>query len=170
MASFSTERMASTRATACTVGPPFFFASVAALREAEPGPEQRLADVDIAEARDDALVHQERLESRAALRPRGQARYSGVSAPSSGSTPSAVKQRVLGQLRVRDQQHIAEAARIAVGDGRAARHAEHGVGVLGVAGLTVFVVADLVRLGFALALHGEPPRHAEVHDQRLMGR
>ena len=52
-----------TRRTAAGVGLPVLVASRdAPLQRIEAGAEQRLAHVDVAETRDDALIHQQRLE------------------------------------------------------------------------------------------------------------
>ena len=82
---------------------------------------QRLADVDIAEPGDDALVEQRRLEacllSRAGVRQHG-----GVECVAERLGTEAFEQRLGVELVARDELHRAEAARIVESHDGAGRH------------------------------------------------
>ena len=129
----STALICGTSRSAAGVGLPVLVARRAGRLEGiEAGAEQRLAHIDVAEAGDDALVHQEGLEVGLLAAARG-----GRDRPASGRRRAArrrgrAKKASLRELRLRDQRHVAEAARIVVGDDGAARHREHEVVVLGV--------------------------------------
>ncbi len=93
---------------------------------------QRLADIDVAEPGNNALIHEERLEiGAAAMRALGQISRAEVLAERLHAETG--EQRMRFQLRFRNEQHEAEPARIVVGDFSAARHAEEHVVMLGVA-------------------------------------
>ena len=124
MASLSTALMASTSAgrarSACRCGrrwwrPP--------LRR-EPRAEQRLADIDIAEAGDDALVAERGLQ-RGLLAGAGSRQHGGVEFIAERLRPERAQQRLLVELGARHQLHRAEAARIVEGDDGAVRHVKH---------------------------------------------
>ena len=116
----------------------------------EAGAEQRLAHVDVAEAGDDALVHQEGLEvDLLAACPPGE--IGRVQVVAQGLDAEAAEEGVLFDFGGRDQRHVPEAAGIVVGDDGAARHREHQVVVLGVVAVVVGVLAELRRPSPALA-------------------
>ncbi len=132
----------------------------------EAGAEQRFAHVDVAEAGDDALVHQERLEVHLlAAGPPGE--IGRVQVVAEGLDAKAAKEGVLLDLGSRNQRHVPEPAGVVVGDDGAARHREYEMVVLGVVPMVVGVFAELSRFSGAAPADAEPPRHAQMHGQYL---
>ena len=76
-----------------------------------------------------------------AARPSRQIGRGEVIAQRLDAEPGEIRVRV--ELARRDERHVAEAARVVVGDDRPARHREHEVVVLGVAAVLVGVLAEL---------------------------
>ena len=74
-------------------------------------PEQRLADVDVAEPRDHPLVEQRRLQARL-LVGAGARQHGGVEFVAERLGAKAVQERLLVQRMARNDFHIAETARI----------------------------------------------------------
>ena len=104
----------------------------------EAGAEERFAHVDVAEAGDDALVHQEGLEvDFLAACPPGE--IGRVQVVAQGLDAQAAKESVLFYFGSRDQRHVSETAGIVVRDDGAARHRENQVVVLGVMACSWFV-------------------------------
>ena len=85
----------------------------------------------------------------------------------SGSGPTSLHQRMVGELGARHQQHQAEAARIVEGDARAGRHVKHDMVVRAVLGARMM---EFARRPFVVLL-GDPERarHAEMHHQHVAG-
>ena len=113
---------------------------------------QRLARIDVAEAGDDALVEERDLQRRT-LAGAGASERRAVEIVASGSVPST-ERRVGVEPGRGDQIHHAEAARIVERHHGSARHLEHHVVVQSRVGMV------------------EPARsrHAEMHEQGLVGR
>ncbi len=126
----------------------------------QPGPEQGLADIDIAEARNDLLVEQRRLERGLAPRKYGRQEIAAEFV-AERLDPQPLEKRVLEKLGTAAQQHEAEAARIVIGDAGAGIGGQHNVIVRRKA--RAFVV-EAAGKG---ALDPERARHSEMRDQNL---
>src|SRR5215204_5426727 len=128
----------------------------------QPGPEQRLADIDVAEPGDQALIEERRLApEKAGDRLPGEFVAERLE-------PEIAKMRRGVELGPGHEVHQPEPARVVVGDARAVREVEDDV-VVGAlaAGLRVELAGD----ARAPALRDEEaPAHAEMHDQHLAGR
>ncbi len=126
-----------------------------------PGAVQRLADIDIAEPGDHALIQQQGLDRR---RPaaKGAGEKGGVERVAQRLDPEAVEQLVRVERRRRDEQHEAEAARVVVGDAGAVFHMEDDVIV------DRAPVAGMMEAAGDLPLDAERAAHAEMHDERLV--
>ena len=86
--------------------------------------EQRLADIDVAEACDHALIEQ-RCFQAGLLVGAGSRQHRGVEFIAERLGTEALQKRFLFQLAARDDLHIAKAARIVEDNSRARRHVEH---------------------------------------------
>ena len=134
----------------------------------EASAKERFAHVDIAEAGDDALVHQERLE--VGLFPDGAARkISCVEFLAQGLDAQPLEESVMLEVALGDQGHVAETPHIIVGDHRPAGHGEHQVIVL----VEMAVVMNkltkeraVTHVARALS-HQEASGHAQVHGQNF---
>ena len=168
MASMSTALILAASRSAAGVTLPVRVASrEAGFQGLEAGPEKSLADVDVAEAGDDALVHEEGLE--VGLPPqRAPGQIGAVEIVAQRLDAEAGEEGILGEIALRDQRHVAEAAGVVVGDDGAAGHGEDQVVVLSVIAVLVDVLAERqVPLAAAVG-DGQPPGHAEVHGQHLV--
>ena len=128
---------------------------------------QRLAHIDVAEARHDLLVRQRRLQRRLLARA-GPRQHRAVERIAERLGAERLDHRVLVQVGARDQPHVAETARIVERHDRAVRHVEHHMIVRGefAARMMEFAWAALVA-----AVHdAERARHAEMHQQHFAGR
>ena len=79
---------------------------------------QRLADIDVAEARDHALVEQRRLQA-GLLVGAGARQHGGIELIAERLGAEPLQQRLLVERVARDDLHVAEAARIVEDDVRA---------------------------------------------------
>ena len=96
---------------------------------------------------------------RSSLRPRALAARKSPRQLVAERLDAETREKVmLGQAIRFDQRHVAEAARIVVGDDRTARHGEHDVVVLGVLAVLVGVVAQHLAVGAPRRRYGEPAR------------
>ncbi len=124
---------------------------------------QGLADVDVAQPRDDALVEQGGLHVLD-LAGEGRFQMAGVEVRAQGlgaqaGEPSVVRQSISG-----DQVHVAEAAGVEIGDPGAGVGLEHDVGVLVLGGGLLAEHPGLAAIGpFDLEAAG----HAQVHHQGI---
>ena len=126
----------------------------------DPGPPQGLADVDVAEARDDALVEEDRLHRREAAGHAG-GEGGGGEGVAEGLGAEAGEQRVGVEHGRRHEVDQAEAAGVVEGEAGAVVEVEDDVVVL--FGRRVRVVEDADRG----AGDEDAAGHAEVDDQRL---
>ncbi len=157
MASLSTAFIASTKRSARSFGAPLRDAIVEAMRlRRKPRAKQRLADVDIAEPGDDALIQQRRLEA-CFLALAGARQHGGVEFITERLRAQSVEQRFGVELAPRHDLHEAEAARIVEGRDRSRGHVKDDVVVGDVLRALVIVVAPRFRL-----LH---PRHGRLSHQ-----
>ncbi len=133
-------------------------AGEAARRQA--GPEQGLADIDIAEARNDLLVEQRGLERGLAPRKYGRQEIAAEFV-AERLDPQPLEKRVLEKLGAAAQQHEAEAARIVIGDAGA------GIGRQDDVIVRRKARAFVVEAAGKGALDPERARHSEMRDQNL---
>jgi peptidoglycan/LPS O-acetylase OafA/YrhL len=128
------------------------------------GPEQRLADIDIAKPCNDALVEEKGFErlrlARSAFREIGRREVDRKRLD-----PESPEQRMLRHVFGKEKRHIAEAAHIVITDDIAVAHAEHDMVVA-----RIGVVIVVKRPGRLSAFRGfmkdrKPPGHAEMHGQ-----
>ena len=115
---------------------------------------QRLHDVDVAEAGDDALIEQRHLDRRRAAAA-GARQHRRRERRGQRLRPERADDRVLGEPGGRHQVHRPEAPRIVEGHDGAGRQAQDDV------------VVAIERLRRAAVLDAEVAGHAEVHEQRL---
>ena len=128
---------------------------------------QRLAHIDVAEARHHALVRQRRLE-RGLLASASLRQHRAVERITERLGAEQLDHRVAGKLVAHDQLHVAEAARIVEGDDRAIRHVEHHMIVRGELAARVMEFAGALLV--TAVQNAERARHAEMHQQHLAGR
>ncbi len=121
---------------------------------------QRLADIDVAKPRNRLLIAERGLERRGSTFERlGERR--GVHLVAQGLEPEVFQQRMGLALLWREQHHVAEAARIVVGDAGAACEMKDHV-IMG-----RIAPARDVRLADGLAvIDAKGAAHAEMHEQR----
>lgn len=126
---------------------------------------QRLAHVNVAKARNVALIHQEGLEIRgAAGRPRGEVASMQRIAQRLGAHRGEERMRV--QRGCLDQQHEAEATGIVIGQDRSAIRVEDDMIVFRGWGYLMAEDARTAGIPVHCAGHnGEPSAHAEMHDE-----
>ena len=163
MASSRTARMARARRSAAAAGLPDLVASVPALRSGDRrARHKRLADIDVAEAGDQALVHERRLERRAAPGHERRERGAGelVAERLDADRLEMLRSRQFG---TRAEVHQAETARIVEDDADARGHVKDDVVVSLALGGRMIVARGIRRA--ALSLDAEGAGHAEMHDQ-----
>src|SRR5215218_4197630 len=133
----------------------------------QPRPEQRLADIDVAEPGDQALVEERRLERRPLAPEQAGDRLAGELIAERLEPEIAEMRRGL-ELGPGHEVHQPEPARVVVGDARAVREVEDDVVVGALASsLRVELAGDA---GAPALRDEEAPAHAEMHDQHLAGR
>ena len=130
---------------------------------------ERLADVDVAEPRDDPSGRAARPSGWSSCRGTPCASMAASNALPSGSGPSARSSGSSSSFAARHELHRAEAARIVEAHRRARRHVEHHMVVRQVLGAVVIIRARR-RPSPAVALDAERARHAEMHHQHVAGR
>ena len=134
----------------------------------EPRAMQRLADVNVAEPGDDALVQQRRLQARL-LALAGPRQHRGVEGVAERLGAEPVEQRLGIELCARHDLHRAEAARIVEGHDRARRHVKDHV-IVGRM-LRAFVIdSGRAPCRRPSAKHVKRAGHAEMHEQHIAGR
>ena len=131
----------------------------------DPGSVQRLADIDVAEPGDDALVEKQALDRRPAARRERARQIGGVEPAAERLGAEALEPGMLIQRVGGDEVHVAEAARVVEGDQRAGLGLEHDMGVLRIRRLREVEVARPSRRACAGDL--EAAAHAQVHHQGL---
>ncbi len=129
-------------------------------------PVERLAHIDIAEARHDALVQQQGLD-RLAAPLQGLGQHGGVEVRPQGLGAHALEPGVLVQMGRGHQAHETEAAGVVVGDAPPRVGVEHHMGVLvpGRDGVGEHAGGDRARKIFNFKTSG----HAQMHHQGLAG-
>ena len=107
---------------------------------------QCLADINVAQAGDDLLVQQCRLEVRL-LAPASLRQHGGVEGVAERLRPKPIQQRLGVELCARHDLHRAKTARIVEGDDRARRHVKYDVVMRRMLRTLVIIARQLVAAG-----------------------
>ena len=125
-------------------------------------PMQRLADIDIAEPRDQPLIEKQRLHRRLPP-PKGLREKRRVERLLQRFDAEPLEELVAVELARGDEQHEAETARVVIGDAGAVLHVEDDMIMRGA------LVARMVEKPRQRPVHPKGAAHAQMHDERLPG-
>src|SRR6185437_738768 len=129
-------------------------------------PEQRFADIDVAEPCDHALVEQRRLEAGLPVGA-GTRQHGGIECVAERFRTEPVQQRFILDRAAGDHLHVAEAARIVEDHGRARGHVKHHM-IMGMV-LAARMMELAWRLLVVLPEDTKRARHSQMHQQHVAG-
>src|SRR6516162_45291 len=133
------------------------------------GAVQRLADIDVAEPGNDALIEQCRFQARL-FAATGCRQHRGIKGIAEWLRTKPAQKRLTVELFARNKLHRTEAARIVEGHARAGRQMEYDVIVGEMLAALVVVTAELFVLGFFADKDIKRSGHAEMHNKDVARR